>query len=123
MSSGRARPARAAARDSSCSGLTRTSLRARRIDSGAEHDRPEPPELHLCGRAAGAAVPAHHGIDVHPSAHAANANAEEFEYIELRNISTNTAVSLLGVRFVNGVDFNFAGSAVTSLAAGARVLW
>ncbi|HKX61987.1 MAG TPA: lamin tail domain-containing protein, partial [Verrucomicrobiae bacterium] len=58
----------------------------------------------------------------HPSAHAANTNAEEFEYIELRNISTDTTVSLNGVRFLNGVDFSFTGSGVTSLAPGARVL-
>ena len=57
-----------------------------------------------------------------PSAHPANADADMFEYIELRNISTNVAVSLAGVRFVNGVEFNFNGSAITSLAPGARVL-
>ena len=58
----------------------------------------------------------------HPSAHPANPDAEEFEYIELRNISTTTTLSLAGVRFINGVDFAFSGSAVTSLAPGAHVL-
>src|SRR5437879_1298410 len=58
----------------------------------------------------------------HPSPHPANTNAEEFEYIELENISANATLSLLGVRLANGVNFNFTGSAVTSLAAGARVL-
>jgi len=44
---------------------------------------------------------------------------EEFEYIELKNISTNTSVSLIGVHFTNGIDFTFtAGGAVTSLAPG-----
>jgi hypothetical protein len=45
-----------------------------------------------------------------------------FEYVELRNISTNTTLNLNGVRFTNGVSFNFTGSAVTSLAPGQRVL-
>lgn len=48
--------------------------------------------------------------------------AEEYEYIELRNISTNIALNLAGVRFINGVDFTFTGGAVTTLAPGARVL-
>ena len=61
-------------------------------------------------------------IMYHPSAHAANLDPEQFEYIELRNISTNVSISLAGVKFINGVEFNFTGSAVTSLAPGARVL-
>jgi hypothetical protein len=48
---------------------------------------------------------------------------EDFEYIELKNISSNAAVNLVGVRFTNGIDFVFtAGSAVTSLAAGQAVV-
>jgi len=47
---------------------------------------------------------------------------DEFEYIELKNISTNVTLSLLGVRLTNGVTFSFTGSAVTSLLPGARVL-
>lgn len=55
----------------------------------------------------------------HPAALAGNTNgAEEFEFIELKNISTNVALDLAGVRFVNGVNFNFTGSAVTSLLPG-----
>ncbi len=46
---------------------------------------------------------------------------EEYEYIELKNIGATT-ISLLGVHFVEGVEFNFTGSAVTNLAAGQRVL-
>ena len=59
----------------------------------------------------------------HPSPLAGNTNnPEEFEFIELKNISTNTTLSLAGVRLTNGVDFTFTGSAVTSLAPGATVL-
>lgn len=48
-------------------------------------------------------------------------NADEFEYIELKNIGPAT-LNLLGVRFLNGVEFNFTGSSVTSLASGATTL-
>ncbi len=48
-------------------------------------------------------------------------NADTFEFIELYNRGTATA-DLNGVRFVNGVDFDFTGSAVTRLPAGAYVL-
>lgn len=59
----------------------------------------------------------------HPSTLAGNPLLpDEFEYIELRNISPNVTLNLIGVRFTNGIDFNFTGSAVTSLAPGARVL-
>jgi hypothetical protein len=47
--------------------------------------------------------------------------AEEFEYLEIRNTGP-TNLNLSGVRFANGVEFDFTGSAVTSLAPGARVL-
>ena len=44
---------------------------------------------------------------------------EEFEYLELKNISSNAAVSLLGVHFTNGIDYAFTtNSAVTNLAPG-----
>ncbi len=46
---------------------------------------------------------------------------QEFEYVELKNIGP-VSLSLLGVRFVNGIEFAFTGSAVTSLAAGETVL-
>jgi len=46
---------------------------------------------------------------------------EDFEYLELRNTGP-TNLNLSGVRFVNGVEFSFTGSAVTSLAPGAHVL-
>ncbi|HXI54350.1 MAG TPA: lamin tail domain-containing protein, partial [Candidatus Saccharimonadales bacterium] len=47
---------------------------------------------------------------------------QDFEYIELKNISPTTPIDLTGVRFVNGVFFDFTGSAVTTLAPGERVL-
>lgn len=47
---------------------------------------------------------------------------QQFEYVELKNISTNTTLNLTGVRFTNGINFNFTGSAVTSLAPGQTVL-
>src|SRR5262249_29222112 len=62
-------------------------------------------------------------IMYHPAPLAGNTNSpEEFEYLELKNISTNATLDLTNVRFVNGVDFNFTGSAVTQLAPGATVL-
>src|SRR5439155_8298662 len=59
----------------------------------------------------------------HPSGLVGNTNGpEEFEFIELKNISTNLTLSLAGVRFFNGVEFDFTGRAVPSLAPGATVL-
>ena len=46
----------------------------------------------------------------------------DFEFIELQNVSGSLTLDLSGVRLTKGVDFDFAGSAVTSLAPGARVL-
>ncbi len=46
----------------------------------------------------------------------------DFEYIELRNISDALTLDLTSVRFTKGIDFDFAGSAITSLLPGARVL-
>ncbi len=44
------------------------------------------------------------------------------EFIELTNVSDTLTLDLTGVRFVAGVEFDFTGSAVTSLAPAARVL-
>ena len=44
-----------------------------------------------------------------------------FEFIELMNVGS-TNLSLIGVRFTAGIAFDFSGSSVTDLAAGARVL-
>jgi len=61
-------------------------------------------------------------IMYHPSRLTGNTNsAEEFEYLELKNIGP-TAVSLIGVRFGDGVEFDFSTSSVSNLAAGQRVL-
>ena len=59
----------------------------------------------------------------HPDAVAGNTNvAEEFEYIELTNISTNQSVNLSGVRFVAGIEFDFTHAGGSSLAPGQRVV-
>lgn len=47
--------------------------------------------------------------------------ANDFEFIELRNVGSQV-VSLEGIRFTKGIDFDFSGSAVTSLAPGGFVL-
>ncbi|MCP5532466.1 MAG: lamin tail domain-containing protein [Akkermansiaceae bacterium] len=52
----------------------------------------------------------------------ASGEEQDFEYLELRNISSTVTLDLTDVRFTKGVDFDFAGSAVTSLPPGAFVL-
>jgi hypothetical protein len=47
---------------------------------------------------------------------------DDFQFIELKNTSATQTLSLSGVRFTDGVVFNFTGSSVTSLAPGGRVL-
>jgi CotH protein/lamin tail-like protein/Big-like domain-containing protein/thrombospondin type 3 repeat protein/immunoglobulin I-set domain protein len=62
-------------------------------------------------------------IMYNPSAAPAITNdAQQFEYIEIKNISTNVTLNLAGVRFTNGIFFNFTGGAVTSLAPQQAVL-
>jgi hypothetical protein len=56
-----------------------------------------------------------------PSPPGQTVSAEEFEYVELKNIGP-ISMNLSGVRFANGIEFNFTGSAVTSLPAGQSVL-
>ncbi|HWI58934.1 MAG TPA: lamin tail domain-containing protein [Bacillota bacterium] len=53
---------------------------------------------------------------------AINPDEQQFEYVELKNISPSLTLNLAGVRFTNGIFFNFSGSAVTSLAPGQSVL-
>jgi hypothetical protein len=48
-------------------------------------------------------------------------DADDFEYLELRNLGP-ADLDLLGVRFTAGVQFDFTHAAITNLAAGARVL-
>jgi len=62
-------------------------------------------------------------IMYNPSPLAGNTNnPQEFEYIELVNTSPSVTLNLNGVRLTNGVDFAFAGSAVTSLGPNGRVV-
>ena len=46
----------------------------------------------------------------------------DFEFVELSNISTTRTLDLTDIRFTKGIDFDFAGGSVTSLAPGAFVL-
>ncbi|NQU21035.1 MAG: CotH kinase family protein, partial [Candidatus Nealsonbacteria bacterium] len=48
-------------------------------------------------------------------------NGDLFEFVELQNVGTSD-VSLETVHFANGIDFNFTGSDVTSLAPGEYVV-
>ena len=62
-------------------------------------------------------------IMYNPSPLIGNTNdAQEFEYIEVKNISGSVTLDLAGVRFEGGIDFAFTGSAIASLAPGARAL-
>jgi hypothetical protein len=44
------------------------------------------------------------------------------EFVELLNISSSVTLNLTNVHFTQGVEFNFNGSAITSLPPGGRVL-
>ena len=58
-----------------------------------------------------------------PSPLAGNTNdAQEFEYLELKNISASTALDLAGVHFANGVEFTFDSGPSAALAPGQRLL-
>ncbi len=48
--------------------------------------------------------------------------ADEFEYLELRNLSDIQALDLAGVRFTRGIAFDFTGSGLSRLEPGQRVL-
>ena len=62
-------------------------------------------------------------IMYNPPPLAGNTNdAQQFEYLELRNVSSSVTLDLGGARLTNGVHFNFTGSAITSLAPGGRLL-
>jgi hypothetical protein len=49
-------------------------------------------------------------------------DADEFEFLELKNISTSTTLDLTQARLTQGVQFDFATGAVASLAPGEFVL-
>ena len=46
----------------------------------------------------------------------------DFEFVELKNISTTQALDLTEIRFTKGIDFDFVSGSITSLAPGAYVL-
>lgn len=48
--------------------------------------------------------------------------ADDFEFLELRNVSTTTSLDLTGVRLVNGVTFQFTNGPLSQLTPGAYVL-
>ena len=49
-------------------------------------------------------------------------NEEEFEFIELQNISSDTPLDLSGVRFHQGINFDFIDGDITLLFPGQRVI-
>ena len=62
-------------------------------------------------------------IMYNPPALTGNTNdAQQFEYLELKNISSNVTLDLTHVRLTNGVSFDFTGSAITSLSPGGLAL-
>ncbi|MCX8156686.1 MAG: lamin tail domain-containing protein, partial [Verrucomicrobiae bacterium] len=51
-----------------------------------------------------------------------NLDSDEYEYIELANVSSNLTLNLLGVHFAEGIQFNFTGATITNLPPGGRLL-
>ncbi len=47
---------------------------------------------------------------------------DELEFLELRNLSPSESLDLAGIRFVDGVDFDFSTSTVKRLDPGARLV-
>lgn len=47
---------------------------------------------------------------------------DDYEFIEILNLSTSETIELTGVHFTDGITFDFTGSNVTQLAPGARVV-
>ncbi|MEX2188868.1 MAG: lamin tail domain-containing protein [Pirellulales bacterium] len=64
----------------------------------------------------------YHPADPSPAEFAAGfTDADDFEFVELTNLA-DAPLSLSTARFVNGVQFGFAGSAIDTIAAGGYVL-
>jgi hypothetical protein len=62
-------------------------------------------------------------IMYHPTENSAiSPDPQDFEFIELRNISSTETIDLTGIKFTGGIAFDFTGSAVTSLLPGEYVL-
>lgn len=65
----------------------------------------------------------YHPADPTPAEMAAGFDdADDFEFLELVNTSAVETLDLSGVKFTNGITFDFAGSALTSLPPGGRVV-
>ena len=59
----------------------------------------------------------------HPSGLTGNSRpSDAFEFVELKNISPDTTLDLTGIRFINGVEFDFSTSSHLTLAAGGTIL-
>lgn len=52
----------------------------------------------------------------------ANFTSQDFEYVELLNVSPTQTVDLQGVRFSEGISFDFSTSSISSLGPGQRLL-
>lgn len=61
-------------------------------------------------------------IMYHPDVPTGGYVEEDFEFIEFTNISTSLTLDLSNVNIHRGIEFSFLGSAITTLAPGARVL-
>lgn len=62
-------------------------------------------------------------IMYHPQANSLiSSDAQDFEYVELRNLSDSVTLDLTGIQFTEGIRFDFTGSAVTSLLPGEYVI-
>jgi hypothetical protein len=64
----------------------------------------------------------YHPHDAEPNAGELAADDNDFEFIELVNAHASRTLSLAGAQFVEGVQFEFAGSQVTELLPGERVV-
>jgi hypothetical protein len=56
-----------------------------------------------------------------PHERAASVLADDYEWIEVANVGPDP-LDMTSVRFTKGIDFDFAGSAITTLAPGARAV-
>ncbi len=63
----------------------------------------------------------YHPSDATPAEINMGFSNSDFEYLELKNVGTTT-LDLTELRFTKGIDFDFAGSAVTSLGPGDYVV-
>ncbi len=57
-----------------------------------------------------------------PAGPAGSSLPDELEFLELRNVSPTESLDLSGVRFIDGVDFDFSTSALKRLDPGARLV-